>query len=292
MRSGGFDQDELDVLFRIDAIESVRDERARGVVQLGGELDTGCPAPMIATSKLRGAYRPGLGVGAQERIDRSLRWKRCACAVRVESDRIVAQRLAFRNRWSGCPRPMTERVVAEPSRRRHLLAILVGVRRNQHLAALAVEPDDLADPIAEVMADTPAQGSRSRRRRVSMLPAAISMQVRFPEVRARLFDQRDVRLARPTLWRRACCRAWSLSSEAPAPPPTTTIRCRSVSSWTVFKSQEEGSGEGVVMGLGRADVGASGNRVGIRRDATRVAAGYFFFFDPPAADTAARRPSR
>jgi hypothetical protein len=85
---GGFDQDELDVLFRIDAIESVRDERARGVVQLGGELDSGCPGADDRDVELRGAYRPGLGMGAQERIDESsmeaLRLRR-----RVESDRIV-----------------------------------------------------------------------------------------------------------------------------------------------------------------------------------------------------------
>ena len=66
---GRLDQDEPHVLVGIDAVEAVRHERARRVVQLGGELDAGGAGADDRDVQLLGAQRLGLRVRADVRVD-------------------------------------------------------------------------------------------------------------------------------------------------------------------------------------------------------------------------------
>ena len=86
---------------------------------------------------------------------------------------------------------MHQRVVAERALGRHLAALVVDERRDTHLAPLAVEPGHLADAVAEAV---PVR----LRQVVDLVHAQVHaaggdlVQLRLPDVRARLVDQRDV----------------------------------------------------------------------------------------------------
>ena len=112
-----------------------------------------------------------------------------------------------------------QRVVAEGALRRHLLAFVVEVGRHMHLAPLPVEPDHLADAVAEMM---PVRlGEVVDRMRAHVDAAGRDLvQQRLPDMRARASI--SVTSALPRL--PSVSPSLVASSRPPAPPPTTTMR--------------------------------------------------------------------
>ena len=193
---GRLDHDEPDVLVGIDAVEPVGHHLTRRAVQLRGQLDAGRAGADDRDVQLLGPQRRRLRVGA----DAGMLTMRAMEALRVglrilQRDRVLARRPACRSRWSGCrPRSPACRRRTRAPRRDHRRPRRRR-RRDLHLAPLAVEPDHLADPVAEVVPVRLREVVDLVRRSRSMLPAAISCSCGFQTCVRCLVDQRDVRPA-------------------------------------------------------------------------------------------------
>ena len=188
---GRLDDDDADVVLRVDAIEPERDERARRVRQLRREFDAGRARADHRDLQLLGSQRPRLGMRADARVDQppmeALRLPRV-----LERDRMLGdpgRAEVVRETADGDD----QRVVREHPCAGDLLFAVVDERGDVHDARGAVDVRGLADAIAEVM---PVR----LREVVGLVHPDVHaagrdlVQVRLPEVRARLLDQRDVRL--------------------------------------------------------------------------------------------------
>ena len=189
---GGLDQDEPACPCR-DRSGPVRTttSAARRVVQLRRELDAGGAGADDRDVQLLGPQRLGLRVRANAGVDQpAVEALRPAGA----SSSVIAYSLhAGRAEVVGqAADGDDQRVVAERALRRDLVAVFVDERRDVHFAPFAVEPDHLADPVAEMMPVRLRQIVESSWASMSMLPAAISCSCGFQNACVP-FDQRDRR---------------------------------------------------------------------------------------------------
>ena len=186
------DQRDLDVLLGIDLVEAVGDEAARRLMQLGGKLGAGGAGADDRHVELSGAHRALLGERAHAGVDQPP-VEALGLLRRVEHDGV----LLHAGRVEGVADAADgddEGVVPEGAHRRDLAALLVVGRGEEHELLLAVDAGHLAVaelepvPIALrligklVAADVHAAGGDL-------------VQERLPDVRARLLDERDLRLA-------------------------------------------------------------------------------------------------
>ena len=183
------DDAHLDVLVGVDAVEPERDDFARRAVQLGGQLDAGGAGADDRDLELLGPQRRRLRMGADAGVDHA----------RVEAPRI-GQRLELHRMLADAGRAEVvalaahgddERVVAEGALRRDLATLVVERRRDVHLAPCAVEPDHLADPVAEAVPVRLREVIDLVRREVHAAGRDL-VQFGFPDMRSIAVDQRDV----------------------------------------------------------------------------------------------------
>ena len=187
---GRFDQDQTHVLVDVDAVEAVRHQRPRRVVQLRRELDAGGAGADDRDMQLLGPQRLGLGVGTNVGVDETPMKPRGLRRI-VEGNREFA-----RARRAEVVGPAADgddqRVVWHRPRWTHQIAVGIDERRDLDLAARAVEAGHAADAIDE---SVPVGLGEV----VGFVDANVHaacgelVQVRLPEVRARGLDQRDVR---------------------------------------------------------------------------------------------------
>ena len=189
---GRLDQRDLDVVFRVDLVEAVGDEAARGAMQLGGKLGAGGARADDRHVQLARAHGPFLREGAHAGIDQAP-VEALGLFGRVEHDGVLldARRLEG---VADAADGDDERVVLEGAHRRDLAALLVIGGGEEHEPLFAVDAGHLA--VAELEAVPVAL------RLVGDLVAADVhaaggdlVQQRLPDVRARALHQRDLGLA-------------------------------------------------------------------------------------------------
>ena len=143
------DQDDANVLVRIDLIEAVGHHFARALIELGGQFRAGRARADDGDMQLAGLNRPALRLGAQAGVDQPM----------VKSHRLF--RGLERNgefRRSGRAEVVgdaadgdDQRVIGNAAGGRDLPAFVVMSRAKPHRLARAVEPDHLAEVIAKMM---------------------------------------------------------------------------------------------------------------------------------------------
>src|SRR5206468_744929 len=186
---GGLDQDQSHVLFAADAIKTIGHQRARRVVQPRRELHAGGACTDDRDLELLRTSRPRLRVCADVRVDQPPVESRGVLR-RVKGDCMLFR--TGRTEIVGLAADRDDqRVIGELALRRHLVSVL-DEWRDRDGTMLPVETDHLADPIPKEMP--------VRLREIvgfvnpeSHAARGDFMQMRFPEMRSRLFDQRDVR---------------------------------------------------------------------------------------------------
>ena len=189
MRSDGLDDVDAHVLVGIDAVEPVGDELPRRAVQLGRELDPGGAGADDGDLQLLGPERPRLRMRADAGVDEPA-MEALGLLRRVEGDGIVRDPGGAEVVAHAADRD-DQRVVGKRAARRDLGAGLVEDRRHLHLAPRAVEPDHLADAIAEVV-------PMRLRQIVELVVAHVHaaggdlVEKRLPQMGARLVDERDL----------------------------------------------------------------------------------------------------
>ena len=197
---GRLDQRDLDVLLRIDLVEPVGDEAARGLVQLGRKLGAGRAGADDRHVQLSGADGRILRKRAHAGVDEAP-VEALGLLGRIEHDGVLhhARRV---ERVADAADGDDERVVLEGAHRRDLAAVLVVGGGEEHQLVLAVDAGHLAvaelEPVPEalrlilglVAGDVHAAGGDL-------------VQERLPDVGARPLDERD---AAPCPSCRACCR--------------------------------------------------------------------------------------
>ena len=188
----GLDQVELEVAVGADAVESVGEQLADGVVQLGGELDAGGAGADDRHVHLFGAQGRLLRVRADAGVD-----QRDVEAARVlrrlQLDRVVLDAGRAEVVALATDRDH-QRVVGKRSLRGHFAAFVVDVGGEPDLLDLAVDPDHLADAVAEAV---PAAVRQVGDLVFGGIHAARSdlVQGRLPDVGPAAVDQRDLCLA-------------------------------------------------------------------------------------------------
>ncbi len=191
---GRLDDDEADVLVRLDAVEAVRHQRARRVVQLRGELDAGGARADDGHVQLVRPQRLHLRMRADEHVHQPAVEPLGGRGI-LQRDRVLLDARRTEVVRAAADRD-DQRVVGERARVGDDMALLVTERRHLDTAVGAVEAGHLAHPVVEMV---PVR----LREIVGVVDVEIHaaggqlVQVRLPEMRARLLDQRDVRLAAP-----------------------------------------------------------------------------------------------
>ena len=146
---GGLDQVQRDVAIGINAVEAEGDELARRLVQFGGELDAGGAGADDRDLKLPGVQRFVLVLRPHAGIDQP-GVKSRGLLRGLQANGVIgnARRAEIVGETADGEH---QRVVGITARWRHLRAILLDHRPDQHLAPGAVEPDHLSGAIAKVM---------------------------------------------------------------------------------------------------------------------------------------------
>ena len=184
----GLDQGEPDVLVGVDAVQPVGHHLARGVVQLGGKLDTGGARTDDRHVQLLRPQRRALGVGAHAGIDHA-HVEAARVGHRLELERVLAHAgrtevvaLAADRHHQG--------VVGKRARRRDLRAVLIHEGGDMDLARAAVEPGHAPDAEAEAM---PVRLRQVGHLVIADVHAAGRdlVQLGLPDVRALAVDQGD-----------------------------------------------------------------------------------------------------
>ena len=165
---GGFDQADLDVLVRVDPVEPVRHHLARRAVQFGSQLDAGRPGADDRDMQLLGPQRRRLGMRADAGVDHAC-MEALGVGLRLELERVRGNARRAEVVAEAAEREH-QRVVAEHAVGRHLPALVVQVRRDAHLAPLAVECRSSRRSGSGSGASAPAPGSRPRARSCPCCP--------------------------------------------------------------------------------------------------------------------------
>jgi len=142
--------------------------------------------------QMRGTYHDvALFLDRVKRLDRIVN----VSDIKMTKPRIEGDRMLFRTGRAEVVRLAADRhdqrVIGELPLRRHLVSVLVDERRDRDEALFPVETDHLPDPI-------PKEMPMRLRQVVGFINPEIHaacgdfMQMRFPEMRSRPFDQRDV----------------------------------------------------------------------------------------------------
>ena len=166
----------------------------RVVLQLGRKLHASRSGADDGDTKLLVAQRLTLRIRANARIDQPA-MKSLGLGDRFQRDCMFA--------YAGRPEVVGEaanrddqRVVTEAALGRNAIAVFVHERRNNYVARPAIEPDHLADSVPKVMPVRLRQVVRLIDADVHA-PGGDLVQMRLPEMRALLLDQRDVRFLAP-----------------------------------------------------------------------------------------------
>ena len=143
------DQDDADVLVRIDLIEAVGDHLARALIELGGQFRASRAGADDGDMQLAGLNRLALGLGPEARVDQPM----------VKSHRLfrgLERNGEFRRSRRAeivghAADSDDQRVIGNAARRRDLSALLVISRAEPNGLARAVEPDHFAEVIAKMV---------------------------------------------------------------------------------------------------------------------------------------------
>ena len=139
----------VDVLLGVDAVEAVGDHGAGGAVQLGRELGAGGAGADDGDVELAGPHRLGLGVGAQAGIDQAA-VEAGRLLGRVQGDGVLGHAGGAEIVAAAADRQHQD-VVGDGALGRDQAALLVMGGAEENVPGLAVEPDQLADAVVEMV---------------------------------------------------------------------------------------------------------------------------------------------
>jgi len=187
---------QADVFLGIDVVEAEGHELARGVMQFGGEFDTGRARPDDRHIELSAPQRHGLGVRAQEGVDQPT-MEAVGLGGAVEGHRVLddARRTEIIDITAD---GQHQQIVADAPSRHDLLAmLLVHHRTDQYFARGPIEADHLAVAVLEAV-------PMRLREVIELVDIEVDgagrqfVQVGLPEMRTTALDERDLRATAPT----------------------------------------------------------------------------------------------
>ena len=191
---GGLDQGDRDVLLGVDPVEAVGDHGAGGAVQLGRELGAGGAGADDGDVELAGPHRLGLGVGAQAGVDQAA-VEAGRLLGRVQGDGVLGH-AGGAEIVAAAADGQHQDVVGDGALGRDQAALLVVGGAEENLPGLAVEADQLADAVVEMV---PVRLGEIVQGVVVQVHAAGGdlVEQRLPQMGAGAVDQGDVGLAPP-----------------------------------------------------------------------------------------------